>query len=207
MVELVDLLKTQPLIDPKVIFEIGSLHGNDMKRLKDSYPDSEIHIVEAHPVLAKRIKQKYPTFNVYEFAATDKNGEVIFNGVNDEIKNQGISSLHERKNVNYTKYTVEGKRMDTFLEEANVHEIDIIKIDVEGHSLEVLQGFGEKIQNIKCIHIENEHLPIWDNQKVYADVEKYLVSKGFILMSIKAAWPQTDSVWIHKKCYNPNWWR
>jgi hypothetical protein len=71
----------------------------------------------------------------------------------------------------------------------------------------VLEGFGEKINIVKCIHIENEHLEIWDNQNVYADVEKFLINKGFILMSIKAAWPQTDSVWIHKKFYNPNWWR
>jgi FkbM family methyltransferase len=187
--------------------EIGSLHGNDMKLLQDRYPSANFHIIEAHPVYAKRIKQKYPQFNVYEFAATDRDQIVTFHGVNDEIKNQGISSMHERRNVNYTKYEVEGKRMDTFLNSHSFYSLDIVKIDVEGHSLEVLESFGNRLKHIKCIHIENEHIPVWTDQKVYAEVEKFLVEKGFILVSIKAAWPQTDSVWFHKDFYRPSWWR
>lgn len=98
--------------------------------------------------------------------------------------------------------------MDTFLRNnPQIEEIDILKIDVEGLSFEVIQSFGEKIKKVKVIHIENEHIPVWIGQKVYSDVEKILIESEFILLSIKSAWPQTDSVWIRRDLYNPKWWK
>lgn len=207
MLELSDLLNLQATIDPKVIVEIGSLHGKDMKILSDIYKSAKVHIIEAHPVFAEKIKQSFPEFNIYNYAVNDKNEKIIFNGVDDGIGNPGISSVLERKNVNYTKYEVDGIRMDKFLGITNLSEIDILKIDVEGLSYEVLESFGEKIKNVKCIHIENEHIPIWIGQKTYSEVEKLLINSGFILLSIKSAWPQTDSVWIYHRFYNNRWWR
>jgi FkbM family methyltransferase len=207
MYELSDIIILQKTIDPKVVVEIGSLHGNDMKILSDIFKNIDINIIEAHPVYSKKIKQKYPKFKVYEFAATNKDCEIEFNGVNDGIKNQGISSIHDRNGVNYTKYFITGKRMDSFMINNGISSIDILKIDVEGHSMEVLEGFGDEIKKVKCIHIENEHIPVWSNQITYSEVEKYLIDKGFILTAIKSAWPQTDSVWIRKDLYNKNWWK
>jgi len=102
--------------------------------------------------------------------------------------------------------TVDSERLDELMARKNIESIDLLKIDVEGNSYEVIKGFGERIKDVKCIHIENEHAQVWKNQRVFSDVEKILIENNFILVSIKIGWPQTDSVWIQKDLYNPIWW-
>ena len=35
-----------------------------------------------------------------------------------------------------------------------INEIDILKIDTEGHDLEILNGLGQGLNDIKCIMVE-----------------------------------------------------
>lgn len=213
MNEWVDIINSQKTFCPKSFLEIGSMDGEDAFFIKNKYEDIDVYVIEPHPEFYKNIKNKYENFKVFNFASFNYNGIISFNAVKpDKIVNQGISSIMNR-NEEYSKdsdhfyeVNISCKRMETFMEENNIREIDIVKIDVEGNSYEVLEGFGDKLKNIKCIHIENEHVEVWKNQKLYSDVERILINNGFILLYIKNYWPQSDSVWIRKEFYNPRWY-
>ena len=46
------------------------------------------------------------------------------------------------------KLTIKTIKMSTLLSKKNITNVDLIKIDTEGHELEVLKGMGEKIKII-----------------------------------------------------------
>lgn len=75
-------------------------------------------------------------------------------------------------------------RLDEFLQQRQLQQVDILKIDVEGFEFEVLQGCGAYLKNgISCIYIEvgYEREPA----KVhFADVDSYMEAKGFQLCGI-----------------------
>jgi len=209
MIEYVDIV-TEFIDKPKTVLEIGSLHGNDANELMNLIGTTEnnIHVIEANPEFYKKIKIKYPKFNVYNFAATNINGFVDFNAIDTTIKqNFGISSLLDRNdNRKYNKIKINAKRMDNFLVDNKIESIDICKIDVEGNIMETLLGFGDSIKTIKSFHIEAEHKLIWENQKLFSDVEKYLILNKFKPISLKFAGFQSDSIWVKNDLIKKNWW-
>ena len=195
----------------KTIMEIGSMNGEDAEILSGFFQSRDVHIIEAHPLFAKQIAEKYLDFFVSNIAASNYDGRYIFNSVTPDSSNLGMSSLLEREE-NYPSYDIVYEplevpcvRMDDYCHIMNINSIDLLKIDVEGFSYEVLEGFGDALDIVKCIHVECEHESVWKGQKLYPDVERLLIDKGFIPVSMRIGFPQSDSVWVRKELYNPNW--
>ena len=75
------------------------------------------------------------------------------------------------------------KRGSEYIEEKKIDQkIDFLKIDTEGFELQVLQGFGDHLQNIGIIQFEYGGTFL-DNQVKLADVIHYLEEKGFYKFS------------------------
>jgi len=53
-----------------------------------------------------------------------------------------------------SQYDVECVRLDTFMDEEGLEEIDILKIDAQGHDLDVIKSLGNKLKNVKQIIAE-----------------------------------------------------
>lgn len=177
-------------IKPTGFIEIGSRDGYDAN-LIGKFWDIPAYIVEPHPDLAALTKERYPEIDVYEFAAFNKDGEAKFNAFkinpNSQINSVtvGTSSLLEPIYVKSPKnvVTVPTKRMDTFLTETNI-SVDIVKIDVEGVGYEVLEGFGDRLKDMKAIQIELEKVEMFKGQTL-VDATLELMSKHFILYNVK----------------------
>lgn len=207
MQEWADLVKEYANFNPQSIMDIGAMDGADTETLELNFKTGNVYIIEPHPILHSLICKNRPSFKSFNLAASNITSELEFNIVSTANSNLGISSLYDRtdncswaKPSQFEKILVKSMRMDEFMEAQLIDTIDLLKIDVEGHSFEVLQGFGERLTSIKCIHIENEHTEVWKNQKLYPEVEPILVNSGFVMLSIKVGWPQTDSIWIQKNC-------
>lgn len=206
-----EIVDKQGTFAPKVIVEVGSMNGVDADKLAKHYDTKDVYIIEAHKAFAEKIALDYPEYNVFNFAATNFNGITVFNCVTETSHNLGMSSILDREDsfpswdIEYVQDEVVATRMDLFCESNNISHIDMLKIDVEGNTFEVLEGFGEYLSIVRCIHLEAEHTPVWKGQKLYADIEKYLIEIGFIPVEIKIGFPQSDSVWVNKEYYNPNW--
>lgn len=53
-----------------------------------------------------------------------------------------------------SQYNVECIRLDTFMDEEGLEEIDVLKIDAQGHDLDVIKSLGDKLRNVKQIIAE-----------------------------------------------------
>ena len=71
-------------------------------------------------------------------------------------------------------------------------KIDIMKIDTEGHSMEVLEGLGEKLKQVKCFHVETEK---WTDSNI--KVRAYMMSHGYLLVDDTEQYGgMPDQVWV-----------
>ena len=75
-------------------------------------------------------------------------------------------------------------------------EYDLVKIDVEGLTYEVLESFGDNLRKIKMIHTEAEYSEVWEGQKLYSDLCDLLTKQGFKeAYRVEMLDFQCDTVW------------
>jgi len=188
---------------PITFLEIGSRDGFDTKQVADYWKldPKNCYIIEAHPDMYKEICEAYPQFNTYHLAASDVDGTVVFNAVttDNNYNSIGTSSVLDCNVYNLTvnKIEVEAKTMFSFLNSVYLHAPDLVKIDVEGFTLQVLKGFGDKLKDVKAFQIETEKFHMWKDQALHDEVVKFMEENGFTLKSKYDAWSnQYDCLFV-----------
>ncbi|MGB3737745.1 MAG: FkbM family methyltransferase [Pontixanthobacter sp.] len=114
-----------------VFVDIGAHIGSVIAEVRHNCPDARIVAFEAMPDKAAWLTAKFPAVEVHCCALSDRTGEAEF-FIN--LDQSGYSSLAEQQG-SVDRITVEMKRIDDMLDQA-----DLIKIDVEGAELGVLRG-------------------------------------------------------------------
>ena len=198
----IKVLKEKTTIEPKVLFEAGSKTGDDAEFLAKQLgvPDSGVYVCEPHSEFYKKILEKYPQHTVMNIALFNEEGELEFNEANN--LDDGRSSLMGKDiyQKDFSIIKVKAKRMDNLMEELGLETVDVFKLDVEGASYEVLESFGERIDDLKSIQIEAEYDEVWENQKTWGVIVDFMMTNDFVLL-----WEhniiniQVDSVWVKKE--------
>jgi len=196
-----------------VIWDVGSRDGRDATELAERVQtdgnalSAEITCIEPNPPQAQLIRETFPQVTVHEVAVSDWEGTSDFvRVVSDNMDAVGMSSLdvaHQETKGHWAKeiITVKVTRLDSLMPTSPV---DIMKIDCEGYSWEVLHGMGEKLHNVRVFHIETEHpeFSAWSHEghKNNEQVMAFMLSKGFELYATEYEWGGIqDQIYI-----NPN---
>lgn len=152
-----------------IVWEVGSRDGHDAVELaqrihagENFWRESRIVCLEPNPDQVKVIHENYPNVWILDFAASDVDGTADFTVYHGDEGAVGSSSLnHEwKQGLENHVITVETKRLENLVDE----DIDIMKIDTEGFSAQVLRGLGDKLRNVKVYHIETEEWHKTDEQ-------------------------------------------
>lgn len=200
MKEFSDLIEDSR-IDVKTIFEIGSLNGQDACYLKKRFPDAKVYVFEGLQQNYETYLNKLEDVNAFNLVVFDYDGTVPFH-----VKNvNGIHSVFDRgQEYGIKVVVVPCKRVDTICREMGVFGVDVVKIDVEGATYEVLVGFGDMLKTVKVLHIETEDHEGFKGQKLDSEVGHFLTANNFILLKKSVACysvngRQFDSVWFRKQ--------
>lgn len=202
-----------------LIFDIGTRDGNDANYLAKQLKAEKVYAIDANPLAIIKTRQAYPWMNIIETAISYYDGEHTFQQVDSGDANMdGCSSLYADKiakepqfegKVNIIETPV--KRMDTFIdEEGLIGAIDVVKVDVEGYTWEVLQGFGSRLSSVRVFHLETEKEPTHANHKNSKEIEEFLTDKGFALVDISYEGSNginggiEDQVWVNKSLVTRN---
>jgi FkbM family methyltransferase len=191
--------------DPaKTILEIGSRDGHDAYYLYLKLKAHKAYTFEANPSCYKVINLNYPEFHNIYGAVSNFTGQSTFNMVeSSDWDAVGTSSLKDRNDSWYDgraiKITVDVDTMHKYIINYNIKPpFDVVKVDVEGCSYEVLEGFGKFIKDIKVLHVENETMQYWNDQKLADEVGQMLISKGFFLEHQERFGENSvDEVWVN----------
>jgi hypothetical protein len=209
--------------DAPVIIDIGTRDGDDAYYLYKNLNSTRVIAIDANPSAVATTQSKYPWMNVVYSAVTHQDGDTEFHivrGGNKEAsgtssifsKDKSIDPAPEYYADKIKKVTVPSTRMDTLLARLGLNEkIDVIKVDTEGYSWQVLQGFGDRLKDIKLFHLETEKTPIHDDHVTTEKITQFMEDNGFVLVdtSYEWGWNIEDQVWVnkalvirHPECFN-----
>ena len=119
----------------------------------------------------------------------------MFNKINiessDSIHLQNLRSSKGAKakidayklDINHQRI-VNVSRMDDYMKELDINSIDLVKIDTQGHEPEVLDGFGDKLKEVKVVIAELMFYDYYERSLTFSDLEKFLIPSGFQLYDI-----------------------
>lgn len=154
------ILKT----DPTIIFDIGANNGDYAKLLRAKFQNAEIHCFEPGPATFEHLVNNTSglKLNLHNLAVGSHNGMITLvkssNDPNGEMLTAykdaitGIFNFAGEPNENITCDMV---CLDDFCADT-IRKIDFLKIDVEGHELEVLKGAAKMIRANKIGIIQFE---------------------------------------------------
>ena len=140
--------------------DIGGSVGTYSEEIIKKYPNCRVVIFEPSQSNNKILNKKFsefPMVTLEHSAVSNENGATTLYSNHD---GSGLASLTKRRldhfNIEF-EYTESVKVIrfeDYWKEVLNSQPIDICKIDIEGHELDALRGFGDAINFISVIQFE-----------------------------------------------------
>ena len=195
---LINLRNSLSTSQPVVFFDIGANIGNYSKMIKEVFSEYTITIHAFEPSVN--------TFKILNKNLSGTKG-IIYNnhGLGDckqtlklysSQQQIGLSSLYERE-LDYLGLNLDEIEeisvitLDDYCKENDIHYIDFMKIDVEGHELKVLEGASRLLHSGKIAHIQFEFGGCnIDSRTYFKDFWKALAPKYNIYRILKdGLWP------------------
>lgn len=135
-----------PEIKQGVCFDIGANIGNHTRAFSPHF--ETVYAFEPNPATFELLRfnaQKFTNIETFPTALSNKKGTQAFSA---EFTNSGKSKLTTQSDPSSENLIVNTITLDEFMASKNV-EISFIKLDVEGHEPEVLQGAERCITTYK----------------------------------------------------------
>src|SRR5262249_20120820 len=135
--------------DPFVVFDVGANRGEWAKTVLARRPDAVVYCFEIVPATATLLREAFadhPTVRVCEYGLSSSPGEIeVFkNQDHDEIS--AITPLYgEPRGTGYDAVATRVDTGDLLMRREGLSRLDLLKIDVEGHEIEVLSGFRDTL--------------------------------------------------------------
>lgn len=87
---------------------------------------------------------------------------------------------------------IDTETLDEALTGVQEPRVDLIKLDVQGCELEILEGLGDRLESVLCVEIEAALSEHYRHQPTLFAVHEFLSQQGFTLMGIRTqgTWPQ-----------------
>ncbi len=185
-----------------IVIDVGANRGQTIDFFLKINPKSNICAFEPNKKLIDNLLQKYRdnhNIQIFNYGVSETSGELLFKeNIMDEtstFENVNFESKYLEKKAKYlgvkkndlivNSYYVKVISLGKFLTEwDNKSDIDVLKVDVEGHELYCLKGLfshPEVKKRIKFIQIESHHDDMYlhsNNQDLIHDL---IANNGFKL--------------------------
>ena len=184
----------------KIIFELGSRDLLDALELKKYYNKSKIYSFECNPDSIIECEKNLINNNditLIKKAVSIENTNVDFYPFDrTKYDNIGASSMYlidftkrnkndpdyNRENPQY-KITVEGIRLDKYMNENSINNIDLLCMDLQEYELNALKSLGNKLNNVKYIITECSINNTYINGTYFKELNDFLIKNNFIYIS------------------------
>lgn len=186
------LLRRQPDLAFTVL-EIGAVpidgQTEPAHRLLDAFPGSRIAAFELDPALCDDLNRKARlgmTFHPVALGRTEEERPIY------ETRHPMCTSLYRPNEALLEHYvnlevamlksvgTVRTVGLDRFAADNDITDVDFIKIDVQGASLDVFSGGVATLRDVVAIVSEVEFVPLYVDQPLFGDVCGFLAQQGLM---------------------------
>lgn len=176
----------------QVVFDVGANVGEWLDHVLAVQPAAQVHCFEPHPTTFERLSAQPRQANVtYNNAGLGSEvGEATLyiagtvSGINSLYENRQQMLNPERAGDKPT-VTIQLNTLDAYCTTNEIEQIDYLKIDVEGHELEVLKGAGRLLTEgrIRIIQFEYDRSYLAANLRL-KDMFDLLQGYGYRLYKI-----------------------
>jgi len=147
------------------IIDVGCYKGSWTSKVKLIYPDANYYLIDPNNIYEEKIK----TLGIfYQEIVGQEKEEREFNFSENELEETGNSLYEENSNIQFNKKTVMVKPLKDIVPD---QIYDLIKMDVQGAELEIMEGSLELFQKTKFVQLE---CPVHHNNKGAPKFEHYI---------------------------------
>jgi FkbM family methyltransferase len=176
---------------PFVVFDIGSNYGEYADLIRQHHRGQLVmHLFEPQKTCVAALEKKFGNdsrVQIRHYGLSDEEGTATLHKNSD---GSGLASLYRRELAHYhvsfeNVEKISLKRGDSYIKQHAIKHVHLIKIDVEGHEVSVLKGFGEFIspENVDVIQFEYGGANI-DSRTSLLELATYFNARGFVLAKI-----------------------
>ncbi len=195
--------------DTPVVFDVGANLGNTITEFQSWWPGAEVHgfepQAECWPEL-DALAASSARIHVNKFALGDSDndnetfythdltsGQSGFHRVNmdsrdslnlDKLRREAQGSVQAYSETLNHERQVSIRRMDSYMSNAGIGRVDLLKIDTQGYEPEVLAGAGDRLADIRVVITELMFYDFYERSLSFSDLEKHLLPAGFRLYDI-----------------------
>lgn len=182
---------------PKIIFDVGAYRGAWTRAYyRILGGEAEFHLFEPGPNVSQELKQSFQrcvNVHIHELALSSEGGQRDFHIAEEaNLSSFETGRLLEAepqsswRKIRYEKtIQVKTDTLDHFYKERMGNgTIDLLKLDVQGHELAVLEGTGETLKKVRGILIEWNIIPLYQSDADFIHVHQWLTHHGFALAFI-----------------------
>jgi len=177
---------------PNNIMDVGAFRGDWARICIDIFPKAAITCVEPQDAPygeLRKLADKHPNVKIVQTLLGRSENSAPF----EEI-GPGSSILSGNKETRSTKPMT---TIDALVERGQCRPPELLKLDVQGYELEILEGYTRNFDCCQVIQIEISLLPIVKGAPVLYDVVSYLYKRGFVMFDVDEliSAPSDGAVW------------
>jgi FkbM family methyltransferase len=170
----------------KLCIDVGGNKGRYAQAAADLFPRATIHVFEPALVNIQTMTEKFanvPRVVLHQVALSDKAGNAT---LYTNTPGSGLASLAQRRLEHYgfalnIEEQVQTLRFDEFWTQGlGRAPIDLVKMDIEGHELAALEGFGDAIKHVHVLQFEFGGCNL-DTRTYFRDFWYFFRKRGFRL--------------------------
>lgn len=177
-----------------VIFDVGAYVGEVAATYKKLFPQSTIYCFEPFPDSFQKVNRlcRDAFIKAHQIAFSNKEGKTTFH-INVDLSCNSLLpptesdfKCYSTKSIKDGEIQVETNTLDNFCAGTKLSYIDILKLDVEGTEVKVLEGASKMLskQAIKLIYSEVMFIPHYDGGCMFHELDAFLNRYGYTLFNL-----------------------
>lgn len=207
---------------PQVIFEVGA-HAGDPDLIEYCRQSgARLYMFEPLPTRYQELVAKTrdaPSIQVFPLAVSNYDGHATFNVANSDDCSS-LLSFDEQVNETWVtkwmpidrfemvqQFEVAVTRLDTFMAQHQIEQVDLIEIDTQGQDLKVVESLGDQLPNVKKIQVEVQvfHAPLYQESCGKEEVIDFFRQHGFEQhVSWKQSMNREENITFRNRRFYPN---
>jgi FkbM family methyltransferase len=172
---------------PKSVVDVGANVGQFAVACAKIFPGITVHSFEPLPNCLKQLKRNVLRLGgvlVYPVALGAECGEVTMH-VNSHSHSSSILALGERHRRAFPDareiddIKVRMSTLDVEMKSLSLEGPVLLKLDVQGYELQVLEGAVETLRTVDYVLLEASLRPLYEGERTFMDVARTMQDRGF----------------------------